>query len=213
MKVSRAKTEYMFLNGTPLASVDMQSAQLTQVTKFKYLVSTLQSDGGMSAEITKRTQCGWNNWRKMSGVLCDKRVPPHVKGKIHKMIVQPAMLYGMETVPLPVTSSQVKKLEVTEMKMCRWACGHTLRDHVRNENIKERLKFSLSLMFSSESREYRREVQESATQVVWPRKEVRPRLRRKTDSGDGTTREKKARKTEAEMDGLCQPRHESHRND
>ena len=93
----------------------------------------------MSAEITKRTQCGWNNWRKMSGVLCDKRVPPHVKGNIHKMIVQPAMLYGMETVPV-VTSSQVKKLEVTEMKMCRWACGHMLRDHVRNENIKERLK-------------------------------------------------------------------------
>ena len=45
---------------------------------------------------------------------------------------------GMETVP--VTSSHVKKLEVTEMKMCRWACGHTLRDNVRNENIKERLK-------------------------------------------------------------------------
>ena len=100
--------------------------------------NNLQSDGGMSADITKRTQCGCNNWRKMPGVLCGKRVPPHVKGKIHKMIVQPAMLYGMETEP--VTSSQVKKLEVTEMKMCRWACGHTLRDHVRNENIKERLK-------------------------------------------------------------------------
>ena len=26
--------------------------------------------------------------------------PAHVKGKIHKMIVQPAMLYGMETVPV-----------------------------------------------------------------------------------------------------------------
>ena len=54
------------------------------------------------------------------------------------MIVQPAMLYGMETVP--VTSAHVKRLEVAEMKMCRWACGHTLRDHVRNENIKERMK-------------------------------------------------------------------------
>ena len=74
----------------------------------------------------------------MSGVLCDKRVPPHVKGKIHKTIVQPAMLYGMETVP--VTSYHVKKLEVTEMKMCRWACGHTLRDHVRNDHIREKLK-------------------------------------------------------------------------
>ena len=53
------------------------------------------------------------------------------------MIAQPAKLYGMETVP--VTISHVKKLEVTEMKMCRWACGHTLRDHVRNDNIRERL--------------------------------------------------------------------------
>ena len=44
----------------------------------------------------------------------------------------------METVP--VTSSQVKKLEVTEMKMCRWACCHTLRDHVRNDDIREKLK-------------------------------------------------------------------------
>ena len=45
-----------------------------------------------------------------------------------------------------------------------------------------------------------------------PRKETRPRLRRKKYSEDGTTQEKKARKTEAEMTGLCQPRHESHRN-
>ena len=37
MKVSRAKTEYMCLNGTPLASVHMQSAQLPQVTEFKDL--------------------------------------------------------------------------------------------------------------------------------------------------------------------------------
>ena len=59
--MSRAKTEYMCLNGTPLASVDMQPAQLPQVTEFKYLGSTLQSDGGMSAEINNRTQRGWNN--------------------------------------------------------------------------------------------------------------------------------------------------------
>ena len=126
MKVSRAKTEYMSLKGTPLGSVKMQSAQLPQVTHFKYLGSTLQSDGGMSTEINKRTRCGWNYWRKVSGVLCDKRVPPHVKGNIHNMIVKPAMLYGMETVP--VTSSHAKKLEVTYMKTCRWACGLTPRD-------------------------------------------------------------------------------------
>ena len=74
-KVSRATTEYMCLNGMTLGSVKMQSAQI-QVTEFKYLGSTLQSDGDTSTDIYKRKQCGWNNWRKMSGILCDKRVPP-----------------------------------------------------------------------------------------------------------------------------------------
>ena len=166
-------------------------------TGHRILGSTMQSDGGMSTEINKRTQCGWNNCREMSGILCDKRVPPRVKGKINKMIVQPAMLYGMETVP--GTSSHVKKLEVTEMMGMR---PHAKRPCEKRKHQGE-----------TEGREYHREVQESATEVGWPRKEARPRLLRKKDSGDGTTREKKARMTEAEMGGLFQPRHDSHRND
>ena len=166
-------------------------------TGHRILGSTLQSDGGMSTEINKRTQCGWNNCREMSGILCDKRVPPRVKGKINKMIVQPAMLYGVETVP--GTSSHVKKLEVTEMMGMR---PHAKRPCEKRKHQGE-----------TEGREYHREVQESATEVGWPRKEARPRLLRKKDSGDGTTREKKARMTEAEMGGLFQPRHDSHRND
>ena len=48
--------------------------------------------------------------------------------------------------------------------------------------------------------------------VVCTRREAIPRIRRTKESGDGTTREKKAMKTEAEMGGLCHPGHESHRN-
>ena len=69
----------------------------------------------------------------MSEVLCDKKIPPKVKGKIYKMVVQPAKLYAMETVP--VTSNHVKKVQVAEMKMCRWAYGFTRMDHVRNEDV------------------------------------------------------------------------------
>ena len=119
------------------------------------------------------------------------------------MIVQPAMLYGMETVP--TNSSHVKKLEVTELKMCRWEFGHTLRDHVRNDDIRERFKLK--------TREHHREEQESKSGVVWTRQEARPTIRRKKDSGDGITWEKKMRKIEAEVDGLYQAGHESHRND
>ena len=69
VKVSRAKPEYMCLNGTPLGSVKMQSAKLPLVIEFKYLGTTLHSDGDMSTEINNRTQWGWNNGKKMSGFL------------------------------------------------------------------------------------------------------------------------------------------------
>ena len=99
---------------------------------------------------------------------------------IHKMIVQPAMLYGMETVP--VTSSCLKKLDVTEMKMCRWACGHTLRDHVRNDNIEsiaERCMKVRLMWFGNEKRRYQEYVGRKTLQIVPPgrRKRGRPKQR------------------------------------
>ena len=51
MKVSRAKTEYMCLNGVSGESVKMQDHQLPKVEEFKYLGSMLQSDGGVEAEM------------------------------------------------------------------------------------------------------------------------------------------------------------------
>ena len=188
----------MYLDGTRLGSVKMKSAHLLQVTEFKYLGSTMQRDEYKSKQ--DDTLCGWNNWRTMPGVLCDKRVPPHVKGKIHKW--SSSQLYCTGWRQCQWLAPHVKKLEVTELKMCRWACGHTLRDQARNGNTRERLKVVL----------YHREVQESKTCLVWPRKEARPLLRRKKYSGGGTTWDKKKRTTEAEMDGLCQLRHESHRD-
>ncbi|XP_063586992.1 uncharacterized protein LOC134764337 [Penaeus indicus] len=99
MKVSRVKIEYMCLNGVPGGSVRIQDQRLPEVKEFKYLRSTLQADGGVDAEISRRIQSGWNNWKKMSGVLCDKRIPTRVKGKMHQTVIQPAMLYRLETRP------------------------------------------------------------------------------------------------------------------
>ena len=54
----------------------------------------------MNAEMTKRTHCGWNNYGKMSRVLFNKKIPPHVKREIQKMNVQPYVLCGMHTLPM-----------------------------------------------------------------------------------------------------------------
>jgi hypothetical protein len=143
MRVSRSKTEYMCLHGRPQGSIKLQGQELKEVSEFKYLGNTVQGDGGVEAEVNRRIQSGWNNWRKMSAILCDKRAPLKVKGRIHMRVVQPAMLYGMETVPLG--SRHVAAFEVAERKMCRWARGLTRYDHVRNVDIEKKLQIDKSI--------------------------------------------------------------------
>ena len=99
MKVNRRKTEYMCLNerqDTGSGTVKMQE-EVAKVDDFKYLGSTVQSNGECGREVKKGEQAGWNGWRRMSGVICDRRVPARVKGKMYKAAVRPAMLYGLET--------------------------------------------------------------------------------------------------------------------
>ena len=79
----------------------MQGEEVAKVEDFKYLGSTVQSNGECGREVTKRVKAGWNGRRRMSGVMiCDRRVPARVKGKVYKVAVRPAMSYGLETVAL-----------------------------------------------------------------------------------------------------------------
>ena len=52
MKVSRANTKYITFV-PEWNAIGMQSDQLPHVTEFKYMVSTLQSDGDMNTEETR----------------------------------------------------------------------------------------------------------------------------------------------------------------
>ena len=101
MNVNRRKTEYMCVNERQVnGTVNMQGEEVTKVEDFKYLGSTVQSNRECGREVKKRVQAGWNGWRRMSGVVCDRRVPAIVKGKVYKVAVRPAMLYGLDTVAL-----------------------------------------------------------------------------------------------------------------
>ena len=101
MKVNRRKIEYMCVNerqDTGSGTVKMQGEEVAKVDDFTYLGSIVQSNGECGREVKKRVQAGWNGWRRMSGVICNRRVPARVEGKVYKVAVRPAMLYGLETV-------------------------------------------------------------------------------------------------------------------
>ncbi|KAK3540881.1 hypothetical protein QTP86_002980 [Hemibagrus guttatus] len=135
MKVSRSKTEYMCVNEREgSGTVRLHCEEVKKVQEFKYLGSAVQSNGECGKEVKKQVQAGWNGWRKVSGVLCDRKISARIKGKVYRTVVRAAMLYGLETVSL--RKRQESELEVAELKMLRFSLGVTRLDRIRNEYIR-----------------------------------------------------------------------------
>ena len=141
LKVSRSKTEYLRVgdvdNGEEL---NLQGEKIKKAKSFKYLGSTVSSDGRCKEEVRRRIQTGWMSWRKVSGVLCDRKLSAKVKSKMYKSVVRPIMLYGMETVA--VTERQVGKMEVAELKIMRWPMRVTRKDKIKSEYVRETAKIA-----------------------------------------------------------------------
>ena len=137
----RSKTEYLPVGRIQDArELGLQGETVKKVETFKYLGSVLSVDESCEEEVRKGIRAGWLSWRRVSGVLCNRKQSARVKGRIYKSVVRPALMYGMETVA--ATDSQVKKLEVAELKMVRWTTSVTRKDKIRNEYIRGTAKIA-----------------------------------------------------------------------
>ena len=80
LKINRKKTIYLRFNVQVDRNLDGNSEinihgeNLERVNTFKYLGATLAENGDLDAEMTHRIQSGWNNWKRVSGILCDRRI-------------------------------------------------------------------------------------------------------------------------------------------
>ncbi|KAG5631502.1 hypothetical protein H5410_003219 [Solanum commersonii] len=71
------------------------------------LECVIQGSGDIDDDVTHRIGVAWMKWRLASGVLCDKKIPPRLKGKFYRVVVRPALLYGVEC--WPVKNAHVQK--------------------------------------------------------------------------------------------------------
>jgi len=141
-RVSRSKTEYLHCCFSGMVNVGgevtLDGRPIPKVDRFKYLGSIIQQNGDIDEDINQRIKVGWQKWKYTLGVLCDKRVPLGLKGKVYRMVVRPTVLYGSECWPLKKT--QVQRLSVAEMRMIRWMCGYTRIDRIGNGVIRDLVK-------------------------------------------------------------------------
>ena len=136
MEVSRSSTEYMCVNekggsGTVRCKQHRWSRWTSssvwgQLCKVMEIVGVSVEKGCMLA--------GWSRWKKVAGVIGDRRVPAEVKGNfITQYLERPAMLYGLETVAL--TRKEEMELKVAVLKMLWFSLGVTRLDRIRNGYI------------------------------------------------------------------------------
>ena len=111
----------MALNGEELKNVD----------HFKYLGSVIDKDGTIDKDVDLRVQAAWSSWRKLTGVLYDRKIPLRLKAKVYEAIIRPALTYGSECCAMKVTNK--KKIATTEMRMLRRILGVSKREHMRDE--------------------------------------------------------------------------------
>ena len=131
MMISRPKPQFIDFqfgqdNGQGRESVDILGEELQPVHRFNYLGSSMEETLGMTTEISQRVSAAWGNWKRCSGVLCDRRKPVKLKGKVYTTVVRPAPLYGADTWATP--RGQEARLGVNEIRMLGWMCGMTRRD-------------------------------------------------------------------------------------
>ncbi|XP_070034643.1 uncharacterized protein [Nicotiana tomentosiformis] len=132
-KLRRTKREYCeckFSDGTHETDVDVKlDAQvILKRASFKYLRSIIQGNVEIDEDVAHHIGAGWMKWRLASSILCDKNVPPRLKGKFYRVAVQPTMLYGAEC--WPVKNSHAQKMKAAEIRILRWMCGCTRRDRL-----------------------------------------------------------------------------------
>ena len=77
LKVNTGKTEEMVSSrrGTKANIKDSQGTDLRHVNEFKYLDNTISEEGGSEETVRTRVSAAWGNWRDLSGVTSDKKIP------------------------------------------------------------------------------------------------------------------------------------------
>ena len=96
--------------------------------------AVVEENGGMYMAIRHRVSAAWGNWKKCSGMLCERKMSVKLTWKIYRTVVSAPLLYGTET--WSTTKSKENGLGESDMRLLRWICGVTKKDKIRNEHVR-----------------------------------------------------------------------------
>ena len=79
--------------------------------------SVIDKDGTIDRDVDLRVRAAWSSWRKLTGVLYDRKIPLRLEAKVCEAIIRPALTYRSECWAMKVTNK--RNNTSTEMRMLR----------------------------------------------------------------------------------------------
>ena len=135
LKMNISKTKFM-TNLVPSGNIAVGDCEVELVDKYTYLGHEVRiSRDNQTCELKRRITLSWAAYGKLGDVF-KSNLPICLKRKVFNQCILPVMTYGAETLTLTVTSA--RKLRITQRKMERSMLGVSLREHVRNEDLRAR---------------------------------------------------------------------------
>lgn len=135
LRINISKTKFM-TNMVPSENIVVDDCEVKLVDKYTYLGHEIRiSRDNQTCEMKRRIVLSWAAYGKLRNIFRSD-IPVCLKRKVFNQCILPVMTYGAETLTLTVASA--KKLRITQRKMERSMIGVSLRDRVRNEDLRAR---------------------------------------------------------------------------
>jgi methyl coenzyme M reductase subunit D len=138
VKISTGKTKAMAMEGRQIRRVKIiiNGKLIEQVNSFKYLGCNVKTH-----KINMDLEDNTEKHNKINGIIkrhFGKNMRPQIQVRMYNVLSKPAILYGNETWIL--RSQDCRRIGTSQMRFLRAIAGVTLRDRIRNEDVRKRLQ-------------------------------------------------------------------------
>ena len=153
--------------------------------------------GTVDIDVELGVQATGSSWRKLTGVLYDRKIPLRLKAKVYEAIIRPALTYGSECWAMKVTNKS--KIATTEMSIhaSRDPRSAETRSHGKSGNPTHTKRIT-----------DRRGYAQWSSSLVRTCPETRCKHRHPQSDGAGNTRYQTTRTSQEDMAPTDQGRHD-----